>query len=85
MNMEKKWLEIVVKLQFTCRKFWGPPSIFKIVHKYNKVLCMPHDMILFFVKKFRPHLSKVTKHFSKIRHTPHAILRCFDKTEKNGT
>ena len=22
----KKWLKIVVKLQFSCRKFWGPPS-----------------------------------------------------------
>ena len=21
----KKWLETVVKLQFSCRKFWGPP------------------------------------------------------------
>ena len=28
MNMAKKWLEIVVKLQFSCRKFWGPPSIY---------------------------------------------------------
>ena len=55
--------------------------IFKIVMTYVS----SHDMILFLLKKLRPHLSKVTKHFSKIRHTPHAILRCFDVTEKNGT
>ena len=27
---EKKWLEIVVKLQFSCRKFWGPPSNYNL-------------------------------------------------------
>ena len=32
----KKWLEIVVKLQFSCRKFWGPPSNFI---KYVKIQC----------------------------------------------
>ena len=28
MYMAEKWLEMVVKLQFSCLKFWRPPSTY---------------------------------------------------------
>ena len=34
MWIAKKWLQIVVKLHFSCPKFWGPPSKYPPTHLF---------------------------------------------------